>query len=522
MKAARFLTYLLISFVAIACYDDSEAVDTTSYKAEPKVYVNTGVTGKVVRKGAVLNDYHLQIAGVDYEVVGSYFYHQLDNVKRTGTIAEVVSADRTVGLSTMMLVANDLQQLDFAVSDVATNRRERDFERQVHDYITISGNGFNQEVYTLAVAFDATIPAFDQEGKLMMVDDALGFVFKVYNDSESIESIAVLRPSWPSHFTMFKMVDDVWQQVSEPTFGTGVYMVGDARAASRYTVEVSKEGEAVAYQPLRSSVDQDIRITSVNGRLASLRPWNESSSIEVLTPCGAVLQSLDITAAAEKANIAINSDGQHQKVKAQVVDCNGNITAIPAFKIINGDDGRETYLFGESQIDNWVPVCGDNFTIAAIDPETGEQGPELPWSLNIDDDIDYLSDCSSRVDGYSLLSVNGEVKVYPPFQYMVVDGETMFMSPDGKVRLRIRGDMAGGFQNDEVNIYINDEGIGAGYYINCEQSSLGCGLDDFYITHLEETDGWIRASFSGTMWMQKLSPITAGNYQVEGQILIKS
>jgi len=48
----------------------------------------------------------------------------------------------------------------------------------------------------------------------------------------------------------------------------------------------------------------------------------------------------------------------------------------------------------------------------------------------------------------------------------------------------------------------------------------GCGVMSFNVQASVDGDRWI-ITFDGTLWMQTITPAVAGNFPVEGQILVE-
>ena len=161
--------------------------------------------------------------------------------------------------------------------------------------------------------------------------------------------------------------------------------------------------------------------------------------------------------------------------------------------------------------------------MSAYDLVSDQFGPALDWSTMTDDDLTFLSACSDFEEGFSYLKINGEEKIFNSFEVVQEGEKTILKSQDDKVRLSFRGASAKIYRDEEVNVYINDIDFGSsGYFMDCQQSVTGCGVTDFHVTHFEEgAEGWLRVSFSGTLWMQTLINPVAGNYNLEGVIMTK-
>jgi len=261
-----------------------------------------------------------------------------------------------------------------------------------------------------------------------------------------------------------------------------------------------------------------------NGKWIALLPESETIRMNLLNPCDESLQSetLDIDVNdLSGQNLIISDNNNYQKLNITVLDCNGDTVSTPNLNVSSGNEVNH-YIFSENYSDKWIAVC-DEFNIAAVDETSGESGPSLSWSTSIQDELDVLTHCGEYDQGYSVLKIREDEKIYPAFELRIEGERTVLQSPDGNVKFIFKGMEERMYDVNEVNVLIDDIDFGdKGYYIKCENSSYGCGIDNFNVTHYEsEGSGMVRVTFSGTLWMQTLTPSVAGNFDVEGVIVIK-
>lgn len=546
----KFSIYILITSILIlssGCYEDynNPIGDPEVINESPEVFIDTEITGKVNRAdGTVVNNYSLEINGISYPQTLPYFIQSLKDVKKKGQLIRVLEEEKLIALANVPLIENDinsvrLSSLTETKNTSATTAYEIDYSNFLING-TLDDNTASIEVYSAIIESSIGVQSgLDNAKKHLILSPNVGLHLSFYSSTGDLIDLSSnvrleIKDSNIIGLSLFQLNDEgKWQLIVEDIDANivdlnsaGTYLFANYEEGVFLEGNVQKEAEAIAYQGFSlSSTDFRTTISStVNGAFISVVPANNEINISSQSPCqkevsNDLIQTLNVDVKDVLVNITTNND--HHKLVTQIFDCQGEITEVPAVKIINNLSGETLYLFGESQINNWIPICEGDFSIAAYDVETQSEGPAIPWSSTIIDDIDYLSECVDWVDGYSYIEINGQGKIFPPFSVVVEDGETKLLSPDDKVRLRIKGDMEGSFNVEDINVYINDDSLGSGYFISCENSALGCGLDDFEMTHLDTEGGWVRASFSGTMWMQKLNPIRAGNYSVNGQILIK-
>ena len=542
LKISVLASMFLLSLTA--CYEDyNTPIEEEVIVEEPEIYVDAGITGKVTNSnGEGLLDYTLEINGIKYPQEDPYFLFTIEDLKKKGQLIKIIKDQIFSGLAFSYLIENDINPVEVYLFPEIETRLASEPANINFENITIdvAANSGASSIEVAHLGRDLPLQSgFMKSGERVLLQ-ALGGVHIAFKDAnatylnlDNINTTITTSFAKTQSTALFFLNDrGQWQWEADANFEdislskSGLYLFAEYKAGIFAEGSIIKEDAPIAYQDL---IWQDERLehsikTTVNGRFIDVVPSQADINIVVQNPCKNTITELEIATENEALQVppvAIQSDDDHMKLVSKIVDCEGMLVEVPAIKITNGQNGDSFFLFGEDQINNWVPVCGSNFQIAAYDIESQSSGPSLPWVTQANDDLDYLSECSDFVDGYSYIEINGESKIFDPFKVVIENGQTFLSSQDDNVRFRVQGDTEQRFEVEDINVYINDETIGSGYFISCENSTLGCGLDDFVITHLDTQDGWVRASFSGEMWMQKLNPIRAGYYPVSGQILIK-
>ena len=133
-----------------------------------------------------------------------------------------------------------------------------------------------------------------------------------------------------------------------------------------------------------------------------------------------------------------------------------------------------------------------------------------------------LSNCETFDAGYSYVTINGNTKIYEAFELSTTANQTILTSQDETFKLLVKGDSEGVYAGSDINLFIDDTDFGGvGYFIDCQTSTLGCGIDNLNITHYDaDEEGIFRASFSGTVWiLEESNETVAGNFPIEGVIV---
>lgn len=553
----KYLPLLLsIALISIGCYEDSDNTPPPQIIIETtEVFVNTSISGNVLDiDGNILSNYLLMVNDQPNSIPADHFLLELEDLKKKGQTVHVIKDDKQIGIRTQLLVENDINHMEiqqhpaYKQKSISGNSSKIDFTKSIiADFASSKwSNGYEGTITADYVNIESTISltpvGYNTLSDLLAIDSRGGFYLSLHTDSGDVITAdqefpiiiktADLDTDINSLF-VFDKENEVWVLVADLTSGDEVEIVGEGYYTfANYTpgvfVEgiVSKEDKPVAFQPMNwdfLSMSNQLYATE-QGKWIALLPERESVEINLLNPCKEYLQSeiLDIDVTDLKnQNLIVEDSDNYQKMDITIVDCNNEVVASPNLSISSGESAFH-YVFSEDYTDRWIAVC-DEFGISAVDKATGEVGPELSWSTDIEGELSVLTQCEEYDEGYSFLKIRNDKKVYSAFELEVNEDQTILKSQDGMVKFIFKGRHEGMYKVDEVNVLINDNEFGdKGYYVKCENSSIGCGIDNFNVTHYEsEGNGLVRAVFSGTMWMQTLSPSVAGNFDVEGVIVIR-
>lgn len=555
MKKYLLPLFCLI-FFSIGCYEDTDNTPAPEVIIETsEIFVNTSISGSVLDlEGNFISDYNLMVNDKLNTIPADYFLLQLEDLKKKGQTIHVIKDDKQIGIRTQLLVENDINHIEIQqheeykqktpsssnskidiakslIADFSATKWENDYAGQiVIDYVNIESNnsitpvGYSSISDLLAIDSRGGfyLNAKTENGDDIVAQKEFPIVINTSDLDEDVNSLFV-----------FNKKDEIWVLVTELTSGDEVEILGEGYYTFAHYVPgvfvegiVTKESKPVSYQPMNwdlASQSNQIRATE-KGRWIALLPEQETVKVNLLNPCDESLQTetLDIEVIDIKdQNLIVADSDNYQQLNMTILDCFGEVVSAPNLNISNGDETVH-YVFSEEYPDRWIAVC-DNFSIAAVNETTGENGPGLSWSTDIVGGLDVMTNCNDYEAGFSFIKIRGEEKVYPAFELESNGEQTILKSTEGNVKFIFKGSQERMYDVDEVNVLIDDEEFGEkGYYVKCENSAFGCGINSFNVTHYEEDgNGIVRASFSGTMWMQTLSPSVAGNFDIEGVIVIK-
>jgi len=511
----------LLAVLMTGCYQD---VDNTTSETEVDpvpTLVNTKLSGSVTgQSGELLDDYELSWYNGRYTGESGYFITDLLLADKAGHTVFVLRDGRAQGLYQLPVFENDINSLVLQVSDPQLVTLASGESAEIASTVSATAAG-GAVINTLALGSDVLTTAYDSDGRMLQVENATVWHVELSAAAElniSESSQALLR---------YDDEDGSWRTIGAETApaitNTGFYAIANLQEGVLVQGRVLRDADPVAYQWYQSD-SRDGRSTA-RGNWVQVLPARAGVDIMLVDPCQKELSSVEIITMDEPSvvDIVVGPQAVYQPIEATIIDCAGEPATDAIVQITESDGTEVLYFYSDPDVSSSVLLCSDEFDIAAYDIESQQAGLSIPWLVDIDDDITYLSTCPDYADGYAYLSIDGNVKVYPSFDIQRTGTDILLTDADDRVKLLLRGDTKGAYNVNEVNVSIQDPEYagGLGYAVSCENSPLGCGISDLYVSHLEESDGWVRVTFAGDVWMQTLNPLSAGTYRVEGIILTK-
>lgn len=513
--------YILLCIMALTgCYTD---VDNTTRKQETDpvpTFVNTKLSGSVTdQEGTLLNNYQLVSHLGSYQVQNTYFITQLDKADKAGHTVFVEKNGVVVSLAQIPVFENDINSLDIqatipaATTDIATGETAT-----LTTGLTASATSANITIRSLSTDSHSLSTAYDSEGHMLSIQSS-----EIWHIDIPQGAQLDLTQTGDIDLLHYDRTSGRWK--AKPSLATlqesGYYAAARTTDGVIVQGKVLRDTDPVAYQWYKYA-DKAGRSTA-KGNWIQVLPSDTEFAIEMLDPCQQNITTVSITTTAENTtnDLILDASAEYQPINATIIGCDGTLADDAIIQIVETDGTETLYLYSDPNIDAAVLVCSSEFTIAAYDIDSQETGPGIPWFTDIEDEITYLSTCSDYPDGYAYISIDGNTKVYPAFDIENTGTNIILSDVDDRVNLLIRGDDKGAYAVESVNVIMYDPSFagGLGYAVSCENSPLGCGISDLYVSHLDETDGWVRVTFSGNIWMQTLNPLKAGTYPVEGIIL---
>lgn len=545
MKKQLFITLTLLSILATGCYQDQDnSLAPVTVIEIPDIKIQTTVYGIVVDdNGAFVDNYTISADDVSSLVDQNIFQLDLIQANKRNQHVSVMKDDQEIAFANVSLIENDYNKFQINTFPEWTSSNSASANSAF-----ISNNNFevrlnNDQSEQVTYGVIDNVNTLQQMGLWARGKDAGNFFLNpisafYYDNSNSENSITVsYLATSSSNLGLFHLDNDFHQWVLVDDFtesnqainsiNSGYYMIANFTPSAFIEGSVRYSETPVSYQniSLQSPFNQNILIyTSANGRWSSYVPEDVMLNMELLNPCGDIVgtnQEVSSQNAIIATEIESSNSDKYLPINFRNVDCNGESISMAAVQIDFGSI-NENFLFGEQNIETVFSTCGD-IDISGLDINKNMKGGKIAWNKNIEDELGVLTACDAIDKGYSYITINGEEELLPTFALSENNGNLTFSAEDSSFKIKIRGTEKGSYSEEEVNVFIEDEDFGMdGYFIQCENSPVGCGITDCYISHLENLDDNLtRVSFSGVLWMQTINNPTAGNYPVEGQIIIK-
>ena len=544
------MRYLLSFYLALtvfsSCYQDEEMREVIEIIVEvPQPEDETGLIGTVTDPdGLLIEDYEVEVNNVTYDSPSSIFQLRGVGIHKEGQLVEIYKDDQLVTMANPYLLEDDINKIDLVAFP--------EFQTEILSSVVILSSDISISIPQDALAGDIPIQklliedsrllsqmgtsAYTRDGQLTAISPSAAFVTVAIDNGKQLElqdqaltSLSV--NGYPGHnLYVYHRKFGYWLDLGavgeEPllTDQLGYYMIATTQPGIYAEGIVEYDGQRISYAKgeLQYSNIASV-VTSENGRWANVFPLGADVEVELQDACNSIVATSSYTIAPtiEEHITEVASGTSIYNLETSVLSCDGNSILFPSVRLATSNSS-DVFLFSDAQVDRLVLLCNDeSFEIAGYDNDTGESGPSFVWELD-NSNIDFLSQCNESNDGFAHITIKDESEFFSAFNLTTTSDQTILESSDSRIRIVFRGSEERSYQNDEVNIYINDPDFGTlGYKVECAESLLGCGFQQFNVTHYEESGGWLRASFSGTLWGQTISNPSIGNLDIEGVIAIK-
>ncbi len=542
------------------CYEDFDNSNPDEIIPEkPDVIVEGELVGQIESQNElIITDYDVELNGVLFNVEEENFLIKEQGLNKRNQAIFIVKDNKEIGLACKPVIENNVNKLSIKTFPGWKNETISEGENvvSISDQVELNfgSNIFNTSSPNMEINYgefssqelliQTGVYAKGEFGNDLFIEGGLGFYFEFFENNTQVS----INPNQQIslHYDLsnvdingniglfhFDRIQNQWlwiKNIDKNSTQTTVQSDGYFRFAE-YSDAVFLEGSLLVDQTnvsftkleLMSDNEPFIRVYTTDlGRWGTYIPINTDVDVNVGHLCDDT-NEIDLTEG-ETEDVEgkiISLDQQEHtltKLDFVLIDCDGSEVQNPEFLI--NDDGKETLLkFSQTNINTWLQVCADNFIISDKDGNV-----ELPWSIDEEDEIGYLSICSDHQNGFGIIEIRDDSKIFKDFTIDYQDGLTNVSELTEAVNIVFKGNDTRAYADDEVNIYLNDATFGTdGYMINCLTSDVGCGLMNFNVTHTKDTneENITRFSFEGEVWMQTLDNPVAGRFPIKGLIISK-
>ncbi len=553
MKSSKYhLLIFLIPIFLIGCYEDFDNSDSERSIEQPDIIVDSKLTGTLIGEdNEEINDYVVTVDGEEFNINGNYFNISKEYIKQKNQHITLIKDGQNVGFANVTIVKEDINKYKFQIfpSQTSISNQEnivlsQDFsiiyntsdftstnielvsgftnDQNLLNQIGVLGlDNQNEEVFLNAkVAFRIQPKSSLEE---LLTDKSLKLAYNI----ENLNSSKLALFYYDKNLSKWIYQIDLTTNIGEVSIDKlGYYKIADYTKAKYVEGEIQIEEKAISYQEFTLSENNIKKISTANGKWNAILPIESETEMILRNSCSEDFQRFTIDTNDENSiqNIDPNFNSQYCPINVKVLDCDGNEIEIPSLSM-ESNSNKEIYTFPETQVDAIIPLCENNFNTTVFNSEDGNtSGVSLPWDKTIEDELGILSDCEEFDKGFNYIEIEGVQKTFESFTSYYNGGKTFLTTEDNSIQIAFKGNEIGFHEENEVNIFINDQSFGTtGYSIDCLQSNEGCGITEFYVSHYSnDPNEFIRASFEGEIWAQRINPPQAGYFKIKGQIIIKN
>lgn len=562
MKNHNLYFLIILLSISSGCYDNFDDTSTTIIVDEPEILVDAYLVGDVrMIDGEREKEFVVRVNGVEQAHDNGLINLELDRVNEISQSVYIETTEGRDAFVNLPLIRNDInyteiylfpQLTETLISD--NNESTIDINEEVQ--VALSKGQFDikdnddlfmsyRDLSHSKIKRQIGVRAYDDRGIESVIDVDQAFEVKWYdgngvdvlisNADDAPEVIGNANALGGMGLFRYSVDKEYWVQVLSAEgkfrlFEPGIYAMADYREAVVAQSRLLVDMKPVAYQTLKlDDVAGGISLytrTSFHGNWLSLVPKSAGLDVSLESPCGELsnVSRIDILSTDSEYSDIDGDPSEHQLIGVNpvIVDCDGNITDSGIINFSSpGQQASYPIIEGNSNL--WLPSCNEDVQVNVSEIQTGDMGPSITWNHGIDQAISLLSNCADFEEGYSYIMIRDDRKAYNAFDVIQSGDRTILYSQDGSMKFAFRGMQEGLYEEKDVNISINDSNFGqGGYFISCDNSAVGCGVNQCIVTHYAESEGdWIRLAFEGDLWMQTIDPPIAGNYHVEGVIMAK-
>jgi len=554
-------TYLILAIMVLCCsgcYDNYNIQEEVSVDEAPQIIFETTIVGFVSdQNNQNIDAYSFGINGDQMDFDQNYFFKEIIGAYKKNQHIDILVGGERVAFANVPLVGYDVNHLDLKIFPEASqqilDQGEQMLELSDAYTLNLDGSKIASNVTDLELSY-GSIKDFDllcqmgigalnlkNEALVMkstevfyfemadantrdLVSGACALDYNIQNTSNKIGLFEYQRSQ--SRWILIQELDEFngtlelrkmgFYQIAE--YEPGVYAEGRIRL----------EDEGIAFQKvsIENQTGKNLNLlTSANGKWVSFLPAEKELVATLFNPCEIDFPDFNIVSIQGETSFDFELEPSFADYffhsSLDVMDCEGGLVSYPSIQIENNGE-LQIFTLDEGMNEILIPICQEVFAIAGYNVDDGVAGLEIPWQTSFEDEIGLLSACEDNSEGYNWISIDDELKFFESFQINETQESILLSTANNSFQLKFQGTGVGERAEDQVQLFIDDASFGdSGFFMNCLNSDLGCGINDFYVSHFpENAEGLMRISFSGEIWVQRINSLEAANLPIEGQILL--
>ena len=501
---------MLAALLMVGCVEETEQIEIAVQTEVATTSITTTLSGRVLLDdGEFLTDYDIYMNGLVFNVDGDHFIIESDEIKKEGQLLRIEKEGRFVAWAYVLLHENDINVLNLHEMNGLSAVSPSDLKLSESLAISASSN-FNLAHFPFLQARQLGRSAFSLDGMQLYLKDGYE---AIYVDGEA--RFDIIDDS-DREIYEFDFERGYFQQsASDTDLSEGIYIIGETESGVYVEGMIIQSEDHISYANYNTG-ENGLSLTSTHdGYWMAHLPLETESNVEIFNKCNQPIHTMRVSGS---ESIEVPESVTSTTIATEVIDCDALPEDQPAIVIENSE---EVLLGKNSALDINLLSCDEGINIQGYNTETEQGSISIEWGEE-EDNLKVLSNCETFDAGYSYVTINGNTKIYEAFELTTTTEQTILTSQDESFKLLVKGDAEGLYGGTDINLFIDDTDFdGVGYFIDCQTSTLGCGIDNLNITHYDaDEEGIFRASFSGIVWiLEKSNETVAGNFPIEGVIV---
>ncbi len=540
-------TLLMLS----GCYKDNLTENNTVIEPQPDIIIDHNLLGHINDENDTqLEDWALVYNNQIIDKTGSYFYLEAEKVNKFKEVLQISNSkfsyeyitplienqtnynhyifpknyeQRSTSSSSSFFYSNDVYQIDIDADSYSKNSIP--LQGNI-DFFLLNTDFKDEGIYPGGSLY------IDENNKTSLVKPEHFLSIKSdqidkFNGTISLKTSAKNLYHYNSELNHYELIQN--QNITK----TGWYAIGSHTDYVILTGTARIDENTTNGEPLKlihHSFSKPVTTTD-QGKYICYAPQNSNFQLTRENDCG--LENIDIVTNSDDLtkDAFFSSTENSFIVQAEIKDC--ELQKInKAIVNISTDEYSLVRYVETGDLKVTVPKCKDKTQLVHIFGKalgSHATSPIQNYSIN---DNTYLNDfyiCEDLGEEYLVLKTEDEYYHFIMASTQLIDDRVKFIfsqvsNPENQLSLWIPKNTKADIDNEEINIVLEGSSLGnQGYELKCEESPIGCGFDQFKLTHIGSSiDEYYRGYFEGNFWVKIFNPTKKAGYKkMEAQFHVK-